>query len=463
MQSEQGLLTVRMYHRIMERCRSDSNAGVDVPNDHSIRNDDDDDEDEESILARVLLESQSSFLLEQQNIYINIFTADTNVEQNICSKSVNDSDDDTINGNNSFSQWYDYRQYNIGREASSVQGKTNTCCPYASNRDVVVVDDDRDYGAEGTSKDMFDDHDEAVQQTHLRDELDDLYTFEPFPSFRKSHSYRSPRRRSSGRDINCSKMPSQSSIFTHSTCDETTSTSASMGLYQAEDQHEPEQEDEIGPDDATSSFISDDMIILEQIRILRGIQEQQLLQGNRHHPSTSSTSDNVTTFVPSKMPARNDDINNFLHDSGTDGEVTTPPMIHQRFTKTTGGTNTGTTTTINSTSEMAARYSHDVVVPYPDGTTMVRVRGVQHLHRSTTDLRQRQLQERQDEETNISINDDDDDNIVTTQCTHCTMLSQVVRNTCPFLFCVQCQEISPIVPMSRCEVIYILQQQQLQM
>jgi hypothetical protein len=430
--------TVGVCHYIMDG--SDWNEGVDE-SEHGIVDRDIDDYDEESMLARVLLESQSSFLLEQQNIYQGILAADTKVDQIICSHS-NNFADDTTNNNNSFSQWYDYRQYNSSREVTSSQGHNAACNAYASIRD-FVVDDDRDFDSK--SKDMFKEEKEESLKPHVHDDEDDQYAFERFQSFRKNRSRRQCFRSRSHED-NYMKMPSQSSIFTSSTCAETTATTASSAALLMEEQREQEESELDNTSPSSSSLISDDMVILEQIRILRNIQEQQLLQANRNERPTTTKSE----YFDSKIPAR-DDFNNFLNESCADGATET-----QRPTKVTS--TSSAITMFDPTAEMAATYSHDVIVPYPDGISTVRIRGLQHLSRRTLECRQQEMQQDNNEVGNFNTNDDD--NIITTQCTHCSTLSQVVRSTCAFLYCVQCQEISPIVPISCSDVIEILQRQQ---
>ena len=402
--------------------------------DHGIVEDNSDCYDEESTLASVLLESQSSFLLEQQIIYQSSISPDKKVDQNTGRCNNSDFAKDTMNNDSSFSQWYDYRNYNSNREVSHV-------ISHASIMQFVTEDDHYD---EDAMKDIYEEEEEPPC----------------FHSFRKCYSRRQRYGTSCSSENNYNKMPSQSSIFTNSTCAETTATTASTAPLQEEEQRQDELE-EIETDfvSSSSSFISDDMVILEQLRILRSIQEQQLFKAKCHHQSISTKTEDDTSFVNSKMPAREAAFNNFFDENATD-EASLLPTEKQRPTNFIASASTAPTI-ITMTPEIVAMYNHDTIVPYPDGTTNVRVRGLQHpLQRTTvtTERRPRQLQ--QDE--NIYTNDDGGENVITTQCTNCNTLSQVVKSTCLFLFCVQCQEISSIVPISRSDVIDILHRQEQQ-
>ena len=443
------LITGRMPHRIMEFDSATGNNDEGETNPGTVGDGNHDVEDEESMMARVLLESQSSFLLEQQNIYQSIITADTKVESNICRHNSNDFTEDITNDHNSFLQWYDYRQYNSSRNVSSDQENNAAHSDYASIRD-FIIDDVYDDENVFVFKEE-DEEKEEIQQSHFCGGVDDAYnyeyTYEQAQSFRKPRSR--PRYRSNENDYN--KMPSQSSIFTSSTCAETTTTTASTAHQGMETQQE-DIESEFVTSSSSSSFISDDMVILEQIRILRAIQEQKLLQVNRHHQSTKTTLEDITSFHHSNASARNDASNNFLDENCA--EASALLTMHQGSTELNGVSNA--TSSSNAISEMAAMYNRDVILSYPDGTTTVRVRGIPQLQCTT--LESGRLGRRH--KTNDDDDVDEDDHVITTQCTHCMTLSQVVSGTCPFLFCVQCEEISPIVPISRSDVIDILERQQ---
>ncbi len=361
----------------MER-RSVHDADHSIVNDESDTTTNDDDDDEESILARVLRESQSSFILEQQHIYETIHTESDVKSEPYCLNSVYIEGDcrNGQNGNNS--SWCDDRHYNNSTKlTSTVQGDDDALSKYASIRDFVVDDDDEE----------------------VYDRVDDMYDHQS--SF---HERRRRRCQSDPDHHNYQKMLSQSSIFTNSTCAETTTTTANSTVQVKEERDEVER----GTDTTSSSFISDDMIIQEQIRILRTIQEDQERQVFQHHHRSASTTTSLD-YSDTTHSAPNHD------------------------------------------------YHDDFVVPYPDGTAIVRVRGIPPNVIPTSDTtgpRQRPPP---------VVDSDHHRDVITTQCTHCSTLSQVVPSaTCQFLFCVQCQEISPIVPISRSDVIDILQQQQQQ-
>ena len=372
-------------HRIMER-RSVHDADHSIVDDESDNNtnNDEDEDDEASILARVLRESQSSFILEQQYIYENIRTeSDVKTESNYFNNFYSEGDRSS-EGNGNKSRWRDDRRYNnTTKFTPAIQGDFVALSECASIRDFVVNEND-------------DDEDEEVY-----DRVDDMYHHQS--SFHERRRRRCQSDQDDHHTGNYQKMPSQSSIFTSSTCAETTTTAGSSTIPVKEERDEVEK----GTNTASSSFISDDMIIQEQIRILRTIQEEQERQVLQHHHRSAST----TTSL----------------DYSADTTTTTTSCHYD--------------------------YRDDFVVPY--GTATVRVRGIPPNVMSSSDM------------TGSSpppvLDSDPDGNVVTTQCTHCSTLSQVVPSaTCQFLFCVQCQEISPIVPISRSDVIDILQQQQQQ-
>jgi hypothetical protein len=181
---------MRMSHRMMEFTRTDCHEEVDGI---------DYDDDEEAMLARVLLESQNSFLLEQQNIYQRIVAPDTEVDRNTPSVNVDFvAPVDNTKYNHSFSQWYDYRHYNSIKDVSSDQRKA------CASMDGHNYDEVTQCAIKEIEHDM--------KRAHICDDSND---FEQFQSFPKRHSRRQRFRSScnSSSENNYNKMPSQSSIF----------------------------------------------------------------------------------------------------------------------------------------------------------------------------------------------------------------------------------------------------------